>query len=99
MTSAATCGGSGSIGLASTRRVSERSKIPAWRHLAGGGARKVSNGLKPGLSTNDLAAKGGSNMSLGIAPDACAGHLSKRRRTNAGHGCIQQEGGDKHVWR
>ena len=98
MTSAATCGESGGIELASMKRVKERSKIPAWQNLAGGGARKASNGL-PGLPTNGLAAKGGSKMSLGIAPDACAGYLSTRRRANAIHGCIQQEGGDKHVWR
>ena len=55
MTSAATCGGSGGIELASTKRVKERSKIPAWQNLAGGEARKASNGLKPGLPTNGLA--------------------------------------------
>ena len=58
MTSAATCGGSGGIELASTKRVKERSKIPAWQNLAGGEARKASNGLKPGLPTNDLRPKG-----------------------------------------
>ena len=40
-------------------------KIPARRHLAGGGANIASNGLKLGLSTNDLATERDSSRSLG----------------------------------